>query len=77
MSNASLVETLYRSPLYIAPEILQHYQYDAKADLWSVGAVVFKMLAIYPSFNENNYIDLLRNIQRKAIKLPKEVSIGT
>ena len=39
-----LAETLCGSPLYMAPEILQFHKYDAKADLWSVGAILFELV---------------------------------
>lgn len=76
LSTSSLAETLCGSPLYMAPEILQHHRYDAKADLWSVGAVVFEMLAGHPPFTGQNHMDLLRNIQRKAVKLPRGVVVS-
>lgn len=40
-----LAETLCGSPLYMAPEILRYHKYDAKADLWSVGTVLFELLS--------------------------------
>eukprot|EP00543_Licmophora_paradoxa_P009635 CAMPEP_0202477472 /NCGR_PEP_ID=MMETSP1360-20130828/93959_1 /ASSEMBLY_ACC=CAM_ASM_000848 /TAXON_ID=515479 /ORGANISM="Licmophora paradoxa, Strain CCMP2313" /LENGTH=984 /DNA_ID=CAMNT_0049104717 /DNA_START=1310 /DNA_END=4264 /DNA_ORIENTATION=- len=76
LQTASLAETLCGSPLYMAPEILQHQRYDAKADLWSVGAVLFEMIAGKPPFNGENHIDLLRNIQRKAVRLPQDVKVS-
>lgn len=39
-----MAETLCGSPLYMAPEILQFHKYDAKADLWSVGTILFELL---------------------------------
>ena len=39
-----LAETLCGSPLYMAPEILQFHKYDAKADLWSVGTILFELV---------------------------------
>ncbi len=39
-----LAETLCGSPLYMAPEILQFQKYDAKADLWSVGTILFELM---------------------------------
>lgn len=76
LQTASLAETLCGSPLYMAPEILQHHRYDAKADLWSVGTVLFEMIAGRPPFHGENHIDLLRNIQRKAVRLPPEVRVS-
>lgn len=52
------------------------HRYDAKADLWSVGTVLFEMIAGRPPFNGENHIDLLRNIQRKAVRLPPDVRIS-
>lgn len=39
-----LAETLCGSPLYMAPEILQFHKYNAKADLWSVGTILFELV---------------------------------
>lgn len=55
---------------------MQHCRYDAKADLWSVGTVLFEMIAGRPPFNGENHIDLLRNIQRKAVRLPADVRVS-
>jgi len=76
LQTASLAETLCGSPLYMAPEILQHHRYDAKADLWSVGTVLFEMITGKPPFHGENHIDLLRNIQRKAVRLPPDVQVS-
>jgi serine/threonine-protein kinase ULK/ATG1 len=43
-----LAETLCGSPLYMAPEILQFHKYDAKADLWSVGTILFELVVGMP-----------------------------
>ena len=51
-------------------------RYDAKADLWSAGTVLFEMIAGKPPFNGENHIDLLRNIQRKAVRLPNDVRVS-
>ncbi len=40
LPSTDLASTLCGSPLYMAPEILRYEKYDAKADLWSVGAVL-------------------------------------
>ena len=60
--------------LYMAPEILRYEKYDAKADLWSVGAVLFEMSVGKPPFRAQNHVDLLRKIERgeDKIKFPDE-----
>ncbi|KAG6915940.1 hypothetical protein DXG01_009206 [Tephrocybe rancida] len=73
LPNAMMAETLCGSPLYMAPEILRYEKYDAKADLWSVGAVLFEMSVGKPPFRAQNHIELLKKIEHaKGIKFPDE-----
>lgn len=60
----SLAETLCGSPLYMAPEILRYEKYDAKADLWSVGTVLYEMCCGKPPFRAGNHVELLRKIEQ-------------
>ncbi|KAK3254883.1 hypothetical protein CYMTET_35919, partial [Cymbomonas tetramitiformis] len=69
-----LAETLCGSPLYMAPEILQCQRYDAKADLWSVGAILFEIVSARPPFGGSNHLQLLRNIERTEARLPEPVA---
>ncbi|KAI8319713.1 hypothetical protein GQ54DRAFT_299130 [Martensiomyces pterosporus] len=48
----------------MAPEILHYEPYDAKADLWSIGAVIYEMLAGKPPFHASNHVELARIIER-------------
>lgn len=72
----SLAKTLCGSPLYMAPEILRYEKYDAKADLWSVGAVLYEMCVGRPPFRASNHVELLRRIEHgnDRIKFPDERS---
>ena len=76
LAGVDLAETMCGSPLYMAPEILMGKRYDAKADLWSVGTVLFEMIAGKPPFHGENHMDLLNNIQRKAVRLPADVRVS-
>ncbi|CAI1984742.1 hypothetical protein SEUBUCD646_0G00990 [Saccharomyces eubayanus] len=64
LPNTSLAETLCGSPLYMAPEILNYQKYNAKADLWSVGTVVFEMCCGTPPFRASNHLELFKKIKR-------------
>ncbi|GME98099.1 unnamed protein product [[Candida] boidinii] len=44
LPSTSMAETLCGSPLYMAPEILRYEKYNAKADLWSIGAIIYEMI---------------------------------
>ena len=74
LPSTSLAETLCGSPLYMAPEILRYEKYDAKADLWSVGTVLYEMMTGKPPFRAGNHVELLRKIDfgNDTIKFPKE-----
>ncbi|RAH57172.1 serine/threonine-protein kinase ATG1 [Aspergillus piperis CBS 112811] len=60
----SLAETLCGSPLYMAPEILRYEKYDAKADLWSVGTVLYEMVVGKAPFRAVNHIELIKKIEK-------------
>ncbi|KAL2658847.1 hypothetical protein AAZV13_03G049600 [Glycine max] len=50
----------------MAPEIMQLQKYDAKADLWSVGAILFQLVTGRTPFTGNNQIQLLQNIMKST-----------
>jgi serine/threonine-protein kinase ULK/ATG1 len=43
----------------MAPEILQSQKYDAKADLWSVGAILYQLVTGRPPFSGNNHVQVV------------------
>uniref|UniRef100_A0AAY4A7Z8 non-specific serine/threonine protein kinase n=1 Tax=Denticeps clupeoides TaxID=299321 RepID=A0AAY4A7Z8_9TELE len=44
LQNNMMAATLCGSPMYMAPEVIMSQNYDAKADLWSIGTIVFQCL---------------------------------
>ncbi|KAJ2812831.1 Serine/threonine-protein kinase [Coemansia furcata] len=74
LPSTALAETLCGSPLYMAPEILHYEPYDAKADLWSIGAVIYEMMTGKPPFHASNHVELARVIERTndSIVFPDE-----
>eukprot|EP00927_Polykrikos_kofoidii_P046898 TRINITY_DN41004_c0_g1_i1.p1 TRINITY_DN41004_c0_g1~~TRINITY_DN41004_c0_g1_i1.p1 ORF type:complete len:748 (+),score=114.04 TRINITY_DN41004_c0_g1_i1:87-2330(+) len=59
-----MAATVCGSPLYMAPEILRHEPYDTRADLWSVGAILYELVLGRPPFSGANPMQLLANIEK-------------
>ncbi|KAK9324176.1 hypothetical protein V1517DRAFT_74936 [Lipomyces orientalis] len=78
LPSTSLAETLCGSPLYMAPEILRYEKYDAKADLWSVGTVLYEMTMGKAPFRASNHVELLRKIEKSEdrIKFSEDVPVS-
>ncbi|XP_042424239.1 serine/threonine-protein kinase ATG1c-like isoform X1 [Zingiber officinale] len=62
LAPRGLAETLCGSPLYMAPEVMQFQKYDAKADLWSVGIILYQLVTGKTPFTGNSQIQLLQNV---------------
>ena len=58
----------------MAPEILKYRKYDAKADLWSVGAILFEMVVGKVPFTGQNQVQLLHNIERSDARIPTRIA---
>ncbi|XP_058119247.1 serine/threonine-protein kinase fused isoform X1 [Anopheles ziemanni] len=58
------------TPLYMAPELLEARPYDHHADLWSLGCIIYEMLAGEPPFSSTSMIHLVRLIRNHYIKWP-------
>jgi serine/threonine protein kinase len=44
LPDGIMAGTLCGSPMYMAPEVIMSHQYGAKADLWSVGTIIYQCL---------------------------------
>jgi serine/threonine-protein kinase ULK/ATG1 len=73
-----LAETLCGSPLYMAPEIMQSWKYDAKADLWSVGTILFELVTRKPPFSGHSQMHLLQNsMKSNDLHFPLDIVGGS
>jgi calcium/calmodulin-dependent protein kinase (CaM kinase) II/calcium/calmodulin-dependent protein kinase I len=60
------------TPGYVAPEILEGTPYDTRADMWSLGVIVYILLGGYPPFIEQNQRDLFRKIRKGQYEFHEE-----
>ncbi|KAG7264796.1 hypothetical protein CRUP_038338 [Coryphaenoides rupestris] len=53
-----MAATLCGSPMYMAPEVIMSQHYEAKADLWSIGTIVFQCLTGKAPFLVRNHVTM-------------------
>jgi serine/threonine protein kinase len=58
-SQRDLAQTMLGSPIYMAPEVLRGEIYTVKADIWSLGVVVYEMAFGFCPFQENSIARLI------------------
>lgn len=56
--NNDLRKTKVGTPLYIAPEVVQHFPYDSRADIWSAGCALYYIIMQRVPFYSENVISL-------------------
>nr|XP_015839942.1 PREDICTED: serine/threonine-protein kinase fused isoform X2 [Tribolium castaneum] len=75
MSTGTHVLTSIKgTPLYMAPELIEEQPYDYKADLWSLGCIMYELLVGAPPFCTASILHLIRLIRHEQIRWPTLVS---
>jgi serine/threonine protein kinase len=74
--SGDMAKTLCGSPLYMAPEVLNRQRYTDKADLWSVGVIMYRLLFNRLPFTGVNEWDLRENLNKSEVYLPPEHPIS-
>lgn len=65
-----LSATVCGSPLYMAPELLKMCPYSTKADLWSLGVILYEMVTGNQPIQAKSTIELVANMQTHKIRIP-------
>jgi len=72
VSKPNSLTTQCGTPGYVAPEILEGTPYDERADMWSVGVILYILLGGYPPFIESTQRDLFRKIRKGEYEFHEE-----
>ncbi|XP_039218171.1 serine/threonine-protein kinase ULK2 [Crotalus tigris] len=70
LQSNMMAATLCGSPMYMAPEVIMSQHYDAKADLWSIGTVIYQCLVGKPPFQANSPQDLRMFYEKNRNLIP-------
>ncbi|XP_072376530.1 serine/threonine-protein kinase unc-51 isoform X7 [Diabrotica undecimpunctata] len=76
LQDGVMAATLCGSPMYMAPEVIMSLQYDAKADLWSLGTIVFQCLTGKAPFQATTP-QALKQFYEKNANLQPKIPVGT
>mmetsp|Transcript_21357 Transcript_21357/g.39087 ORF Transcript_21357/g.39087 Transcript_21357/m.39087 type:complete len:853 (-) Transcript_21357:263-2821(-) len=63
--TAAQANTLIGTPVYLAPEVCDSRPYGIRADIWSLGVVLYELCALKPPFQAENLAALLMKIVKK------------
>ena len=66
-------KTFCGTPEYIAPEMLTKKGHDTRVDIWSIGILMFELLAGYSPFVAKTNQELYLNIKKLKINWPKDM----
>lgn len=76
LGSDALEATMCGTPLYMSPQVLRGEQYSSKADLWSVGVILYEMLCgVKPFRDVNDIVALTQKVSNEPIRFPKSVQI--
>jgi NIMA (never in mitosis gene a)-related kinase len=64
VSKAGVMNTQTGTPYYASPEVWQDKPYDKSSDIWSLGAVLYEMVALNPPFQARD----MKGLFNKVIK---------
>lgn len=74
MLEVNMAQTMLGSPIYMAPEILKEEIYTSKADIWSLGVVLFEMLFGYCPFESSSISELINKLKVLDVEIPRNVN---
>jgi fused-like protein len=76
IDSKQMITSIKGTPLYMAPELLKEYPYNQKADLWSLGVILYELAVGQPPFYTDNFNTLMNKIVNDNIKYPDNMSPG-
>lgn len=64
VANKGLMHTQTGTPYYASPEVWKDKPYDNKSDIWSLGCVLYELIALRPPFTATS----MQGLSQKVVK---------
>lgn len=61
-NNKGLNYTQTGTPYYASPEVWRDEPYDIKSDIWSLGCVIYEVIALKPPFTAEDMAGLYKRV---------------
>lgn len=75
VAKAGILKTQTGTPYYASPEVWQDKPYDKKSDIWSLGAVLYELVALNPPFTARDMKGLYARVMKGVYpKIPTHFS---
>ena len=69
LENKNLTKTYVGTPYYMSPEVINNRSYNQKADVWSLGCILYELITLNVPFNGKDMKALENNINRQQINI--------
>lgn len=77
LQNGETTCSFIGSPAYMAPELLKGEEYTQKADIWSLGVVLYETLTGTCPWKSNSIAALCQEIKKNKLNLQDEKKISS
>lgn len=75
-NEGDMTSTMLGSPIYMAPEVLRGEIYTSKADIWSLGVVLYEMLFGVCPFESRSIAQLITALESTPLHFPSQVTVS-
>lgn len=73
-SPNELTLSMVGSPIYMAPEILRGYPYSVKADIWSLGVLLYELIYGMCPYEDKTLAGLISQFDTKTLSFPQDIN---
>ena len=76
LKESDMTQTMVGSPIYMAPQVLKGLIYDIRADIWSLGVILYEMLYGICPYEESTIPKLVSLIDNSMLRFPSDVQVS-